>query len=121
VYLATTLTHVRVSNSASFTRGREPVDTQRRGELPAVGEHDRGVPDRRERRGDQRPAECRAPGGGPDHEQHHPGGDVADALDRGQGADIAGGDAEGERGLPGLQEEAAADGDDGGTSDERDY
>ena len=100
--------------------GRDPVDAQRGRALPAAGEYDQRVRDWCDRRGDQRPAECRAPGGRQDHEQHHPGGDVASALDLGQGTQVVRGDAEGERRLTRLQEEADADRDDGDTREERD-
>ena len=62
----------------------------------------------------------RAAGGGQDHEQHHPGGDVAGALDLGQGAEVVSCHTEVERRLAGLQQEANAENDDPGASDESD-
>jgi hypothetical protein len=50
------------------------------------------------------PGASRGAGGCPDHQQRHPGGDVADSLDGGQGPAVVCGDTEGERRL--LRDEA---------------
>jgi hypothetical protein len=49
---------------------------------------------------------------GQDHEQQHPGGDVAGAFDLGQGAEVVSCHTEVERRLAGLQQEANAENDD---------
>src|SRR4051812_45529722 len=98
----------------------EPVDSQCLCELPPVCEDDQGVRGRCDRRGDEHPAERRATCGGPGHERHHPGGDVAGSLDLGETAEVVYGDTEVERRLAGLQDEANAEDDDRDTCDESD-
>jgi NAD(P)-dependent dehydrogenase (short-subunit alcohol dehydrogenase family) len=57
--------------------GREPVDAQRLRQRPAASKDDQRVRGRGDCRGEQHPAERGVAGGRPDHERHHPGGDVA--------------------------------------------